>query len=116
VAHSVYLRSGGCHLSEQTRPLGASSLGSCGRGRSLRWRVGSGGSGSLLGSGRGLCGGGGRPAGGRSSTLTSHFDDEVVVRDGGVGLTWWWLGSGNATDGNGESRFWSSEVFENHRR
>jgi hypothetical protein len=116
VAHRVYLRRGGCHLSEKTRALGSSGLRSRLCWRSLRWRVGSRGRGSLLGSGRGLCGGGGRPARGRSSTLTSHFDDELVVRDRSVKLGWWWLGSRNGPDGNGELRFWSSEVFENHRR
>jgi hypothetical protein len=115
----MYLRSCGCHLSEQTGSLGTSGLGSSwGRCRRLLGRVSSSRSGSLLGSGRGLCGGrGSRPARGRSSTLTGHFDDELGLGDGsGVGLTWWWLGNSKVTDGNGELRFWSSEVFENHRR
>jgi hypothetical protein len=60
----------------------------------LLGRMSSSRSGALGRSGCGLCGGGGRPARGRSSTLTSHVDDELVVRDvSGVGLTWWWLGN-----------------------
>jgi hypothetical protein len=93
----VYLRSGRCHLSEETRSLGCRSLR-----RLLGWswrlsgRLSNSRGGSLGGSGRGLCGGDGGPARGTSSTLTSHVDDELVVvvrAVSGVGLTWWWSGN-----------------------
>jgi hypothetical protein len=70
------VRSGRCHLPEQSRALGTRSGGGSGRGRRRARRCGRGAV-LALGCGRGLRGGHGGPGahGGGSSTLARHFGD-----------------------------------------
>jgi hypothetical protein len=78
------VRSGRCHLPEQSRALGTRSGGGSGRGRRRARRCGRGAV-LALGCGRGLRGGHGGPGahGGGSSTLARHVADGVVD---GVGV------------------------------